>query len=117
MRAGGILSKQMEDGAAVVARKSACKDAARIILSIVIMLLLVWVVYTGYKLATEAREENGSRGSGYNYVVIMFGVVTVVFGSIYFIVGLTIVAELGVDLSTWVQTTDVETTHDQGTLD
>lgn len=104
----------MEGDAAVEERKSACTDVARLILSILIMLVLVWVVHTGYRLATEAREENGSHGSEYNYVVVTFGVVTVVFGLIYFIVGLTIVAELGVDLSTWVQTRDMETTHDQG---
>ena len=106
----------MEDDAAVEDRKSACNDVARLILSIMIMFVLVWVIHAGHRLATEAREENGSRGSEYNYVVVMFGVVTVVFGLIYFIVGLTIVAELGVDLSTWVQTRDMETTHDQGTL-
>lgn len=104
----------MEDDAAMEARKSACKDVARLILSMLIMLVLVWVVHTGYRLATEAREETGSHGYEYNYVLVMCGVVTVVFGLIYFIVGLTIVAELGVDLSTWVQTRDMETTPDQG---
>lgn len=82
-----------------------CKDIVRVIGFILPLVMLVWIVHMGYKLTTETRdiEIGGSEGS---YIALVFGIVTVVFGLIYFIIGLTIVAELALDLLAWLGTGD-----------
>ncbi|KAF5951463.1 hypothetical protein HYC85_009407 [Camellia sinensis] len=84
---------KMIDGAAKD-RKTICKDIALFIVTVVSILLLVWTICTGFRLATEPRIDGK-----YNHLAFLIGVVTIAFGSIYFIIGLAIVADLAQNLS------------------
>ncbi|XP_028104785.1 uncharacterized protein LOC114303750 isoform X2 [Camellia sinensis] len=75
-------------------RKTICKDIALFIVTVVSILLLVWTICTGFRLATEPRIDGK-----YNHLAFLIGVVTIAFGSIYFIIGLAIVADLAQNLS------------------
>lgn len=52
-----------------------------------------WAICAGFKLATEPRIESK------HYVLsISIGVVTIIFGLIYFIIGIAIITEQGLEL-------------------
>lgn len=87
------------------AEKRGCRDTARLVGFVVPLLVLLWIVHMGYRLTTDAKDidTGGSEGS---YIALVFGVFTVVFGLIYFVVGLTIIAELALDLLDWLNKDD-----------
>ncbi|KAL2925113.1 hypothetical protein RDABS01_006484 [Bienertia sinuspersici] len=76
------------------AERQCCKDTARVVGLVVPLLVLLWIVHMGYKLTTESMDVEIGDSEG-SYISLVFGVVTVVIGLIYFVVGLTIVAEKG----------------------
>ncbi|KNA24470.1 hypothetical protein SOVF_015340 [Spinacia oleracea] len=82
-----------------------CKDIARVIGFLLPLVMLVWIVNMGYKLTTETRDVDAGGYEG-GYIALVFGIATVVFGLIYFIIGLTIVAELALDLLAWLDKED-----------
>ncbi|XP_021738731.1 uncharacterized protein LOC110705184 [Chenopodium quinoa] len=89
----------MEDDEAKRGRRG-CTDTVRVIGFVLPLVMLVWMVHMGYRLTTETRDDEGGSFEG-SYIALLFGIVTVVFGLIYFLVGLTIVAELAQDLVAW----------------
>ncbi|XP_021753482.1 uncharacterized protein LOC110718866 [Chenopodium quinoa] len=89
----------MEDDDAKGDRRG-CTDTVWVIGFVLPLVMLVWMVHMGYRLTTEMRDDESGSFEG-SYIALLFGIVTVVFGLIYFIVGLTIVAELAQDLVAW----------------
>ncbi|XP_058190775.1 uncharacterized protein LOC131308007 [Rhododendron vialii] len=79
-----------QDGAA----RRYTKRIARFVLTVISMLLLTWAIYAGIRLATAPRQDGKI-----DYLAFPVGVVTIAFGTIYFIIGLSIVADLAVNLS------------------
>jgi len=96
-------------------RRGAYKDVARIIVSMVIMAMLIWIVHKGYSLITNATKNGDIQGYEDNYIAIVFGVATVVSGLVYFIVGLIVVAELALECLAWLRRGDKEANNNQGT--
>ncbi|XP_010647593.1 uncharacterized protein LOC104878690 [Vitis vinifera] len=78
----------MEDEAGW-AKKMIQKDMLRIAASVIPIFLLLWTIQAGIKLATDPGNE-----AKYNQFALLIGVVTITFGTIYFIIGLGIVADL-----------------------
>lgn len=58
------------------------------------MFMLTWAIYHGCKLASEAP-----KGGIHNCLVFVIGFTTMAFGFIYFIIGISIVAESALYLS------------------
>lgn len=58
------------------------------------MLLLTWAIYDGIRLATAPGQDGKI-----DHLAFPVGVVTIAFGTIYLIIGLSIVADLAVNLS------------------
>ncbi|PON99906.1 hypothetical protein TorRG33x02_043240 [Trema orientale] len=67
---------------------------SRIIVTLITMFMLVWASYTGYRLTTEPR-----RDDKYYPLIFPIGVVTIVFGSVYIVIGLAIIADLALSLT------------------
>ncbi|KAL9244970.1 hypothetical protein vseg_018682 [Gypsophila vaccaria] len=67
------------------------------IMVVVPMMMLIWIAYCGYKLTTMRYTQKNSSLQD-SYMAILFGVVTVIFGLIYFVIGVIVVAEMGSDL-------------------
>ncbi|KAK9677796.1 hypothetical protein RND81_11G167900 [Saponaria officinalis] len=83
------------------------KHTTRAIIVVVVpMLMLVWITYCGYKLATTTYTEETNSSLQASYMALLFGVVTVIFGLIYFIHGVTVAAEMALDLLAWLQQDD-----------
>lgn len=57
------------------------------------MLMLVWGIYTGFRLVTEPR-----RDKIYNHLAFTIGVVSIAFGLVYFIIGLAILVDFSSQL-------------------
>ncbi|XP_068317246.1 uncharacterized protein [Pyrus communis] len=74
---------------------------SRMVVSIVAMIMLAWAINTGFRLATEPRREGK-----YYPLASPVGVVTIMFGFTYSIIGLCIIAELAVELTRQLQTTE-----------
>ncbi|XP_062080068.1 uncharacterized protein LOC133784812 [Humulus lupulus] len=66
----------------------------RIMVTLMTMFMLVWASYTGYRLTTEPR-----RDDKYYPLIFPIGIVTIVFGSVYIIIGLAIIADLALSLT------------------
>lgn len=94
-------------------RRGACKDVARIIVSIVVMAMLVWIVYKGYRLTNDVTRNGEIQGYEDNHISLIFGVATIVSGLVYFTVGLTVVAELALECLAWLQRGDKEAINNQ----
>lgn len=90
-----LLSKNltMMNNEAVRETRTTCKVTAHIFVTVFTMTMLLWAIYTGFRLATES-----SRDSKYYLLTITVGVVTIIFGLIYLIIGLAIFVELALDL-------------------
>ena len=58
------------------------------------MFMLAWASCTGYRLTTEPR-----RNDKYYPLIFPIGVVTIVFGSVYIIIGLAIIGDLALSLT------------------
>ncbi|KAM1030573.1 hypothetical protein TB1_033773 [Malus domestica] len=74
---------------------------SRIVVSIIAMVMLAWAIKTGFRLATEPRREGK-----YYPLASPVGVVMIMFGFTYSIIGLCIIAELAVELTKQLQTTE-----------
>ncbi|KAI8533083.1 hypothetical protein RHMOL_Rhmol11G0268700 [Rhododendron molle] len=83
-----------QDGAAGTHTKRIVKDIARFIVTVISILLLTWAIYDGIRLATAPGQDGKI-----DHLAFPVGVVTIAFGTIYFIIGLSIVADLAVNLS------------------
>ncbi|XP_024017986.1 uncharacterized protein LOC21387981 isoform X1 [Morus notabilis] len=66
----------------------------RILVTLITMVMLAWASYTGYRLATEPR-----RDDKYYPLIFPIGIVTIVFGSVYIIIGLGLIADLALALT------------------
>lgn len=66
----------------------------RILVTLITMVMLTWASCTGYRLATEPRREDK-----YFPLIFPIGIVTIVFGSVYIIIGLGLIADLALALT------------------
>ncbi|KAF4375279.1 hypothetical protein G4B88_021945 [Cannabis sativa] len=66
----------------------------RILVTLMTMFMLAWASYTGYRLTTEPR-----RDDKYYPLIFPIGIVTIVFGAVYIIIGLAIIADLSLSLT------------------
>ncbi|XVF67823.1 hypothetical protein PTKIN_Ptkin10aG0152400 [Pterospermum kingtungense] len=64
------------------------KAIALALVTVMTMLVILGAMYTGFRLATESGETK------HYLLTVSIGVTTILFGSIYFIIGLAIVLEL-----------------------
>ncbi|XP_059437105.1 uncharacterized protein LOC132170221 [Corylus avellana] len=71
-----------------------CEAFVGILVSVITVFLLLWAIYTGFRLATEPRGH-----SRYRFLTFSIGLVTIVFGFIYSIIGVAFILELVLDLS------------------
>ena len=69
-----------------------------ILVNVITVFMLLWGIYTGIRLAMEPRGD-----SKYHFLTFSIGVITIVFGCLYFIFGLAITMELALDLSSRLQ--------------
>ncbi|TXG64659.1 hypothetical protein EZV62_011653 [Acer yangbiense] len=88
---------KMDDEAAK-ATKTIYKVVARISVAVVTLFMLLWSIHTGYRLATEPR-----RDSKYYFLTTSIGILSIIFGLTYFIIGLAVIVELGLDLFAQLQ--------------
>ncbi|XVF45385.1 hypothetical protein PTKIN_Ptkin02bG0201500 [Pterospermum kingtungense] len=68
--------------------KTTSKTIGKAIITVITMCVILWAMYTGFRLATESGE------SKHYLLTVSMGVTTIFFGLIYFIIGLAIVLEL-----------------------
>ena len=59
-----------------------------ILVNVITVFMLLWGTYTGIRLSMEPRGD-----SKYHFLTFSIGVITIVFGFIYFIFGLAIMLE------------------------
>ncbi|XVF00993.1 hypothetical protein REPUB_Repub04eG0050000 [Reevesia pubescens] len=64
------------------------KAIVKALVTIITMFVILWAMYTGFRLATESGE------SKQYLLTVSIGVTTILFGLIYFVIGLAIVLEL-----------------------
>ena len=69
-------------------------DKAHIAAFVIPIFILFWTIQAGIKLATEPGNE-----AKYNQFALLIGVITITFGTVYFIIGLGIVADLALGWS------------------
>ncbi|KDP27638.1 hypothetical protein JCGZ_19643 [Jatropha curcas] len=81
------------DGLAERETKTISKVIAGIFLTLITLIILWWAIHTGYRLATEHQ-----RHDKYHLLTNSIGVITIIFGLIYIIIGLGIIAKLGLEL-------------------
>ncbi|EOX97855.1 Uncharacterized protein TCM_006778 [Theobroma cacao] len=70
------------------------KAIAKALMTVITMLMIIWAMYTGFRLATESGD------SKHYLLTVSIGVTTILFGLIYFVIGLAIVLEVALDLWT-----------------
>ncbi|XWS54999.1 hypothetical protein CRYUN_Cryun10bG0137200 [Craigia yunnanensis] len=76
--------------------KTISKAIAKALVTVITMFVILWAMYTGFRLATESGE------SKHYLLTVSIGITTILFGLIYFIIGLAIVLELV--LKFWTRT-------------
>ncbi|CAN6686107.1 unnamed protein product [Malus baccata var. baccata] len=104
MKLSEQLQKRQEESRKPQAQAGKLKTiciVSRIVVSIIAMVMLAWAIKTGFRLATEPRREGK-----YYPLASPVGVVTIMFGFTYSIIGLCIIAELAVELTKQLQTTE-----------
>lgn len=69
------------------------KVVARITVAVITLFMLLWSIHTGYRLATEP-----GRDSKYYFLTTSIGVLSIIFGLTYFLIGLTVILELAFEL-------------------
>ncbi|XVE48954.1 hypothetical protein DITRI_Ditri01bG0043500 [Diplodiscus trichospermus] len=72
------------------------KAIAKVLMTVITMLVILSAMYTGFRLAAESGE------SKHYLLTFSIGVTTILFGLIYFIIGLAIVLELVLEF--WTRT-------------
>lgn len=98
----------MEDEAAKVTKKMAHRDATlratalRLLAPIVAMVMLLWVVHSGFEVASETQRDTlATAGSGsWGFHV---GLVTLLFGFTFIALGIPILVNLFLKLSEQMQ--------------
>lgn len=70
------------------------KYIARIIVSVVAMFILLWTIYIGHDFATKPH-----RDGKYNRYALSIGAATIVLGITFVTIGLAIVADLALNLT------------------
>lgn len=65
----------------------------RILVTLFTILVLAWTTYTGFRLVTEPKQEGK-----YYPLAHPIGLVTILFGVVYIIIGLAIIGDLAIDL-------------------
>lgn len=73
----------------------------RILVSLLAVFLLLWIICLGFGVATEAETETGSSNWGF-----LVGLVTLLFGIVFVILGLPILTNLFLKLSQQLQKHD-----------
>ena len=69
---------------------------------VITVFMLLWAIYTGFRLAMEPRGKYHLHCK-YHFLTFSIGVITVVYGFLYFTIGLAKMLELAVDLSSRLQ--------------
>ncbi|KAK9987940.1 hypothetical protein SO802_028179 [Lithocarpus litseifolius] len=93
------LQQQEEENGTHQAREMTNREViGGILVSVITVFILLWGIYTGIRLAMEPRGD-----SKYHFLTFSIGVITIVFGCLYFIFGLAITMELALDLSSRLQ--------------
>ncbi|OMO74393.1 hypothetical protein CCACVL1_16757 [Corchorus capsularis] len=72
--------------------KTVSKAIAKVIVTVITVSMILLAMYTGFRLATESGETK------HHVLTVSIGVTTILFGLIYFIIGVAIVMELALDL-------------------
>ncbi|VVA36883.1 PREDICTED: LOC110805639 [Prunus dulcis] len=87
---------------------------SRLAMSVIAMFMLAWAINTGTRLASEPRREGK-----YYPLASPVGVVTIMFGFTYSIIGLCVIAELALELIKQLQSTEKEelVNHQVGKID
>ncbi|GAV73362.1 hypothetical protein CFOL_v3_16848 [Cephalotus follicularis] len=78
---------------AVREKRTTCNVVALFFVTLFTMSMLLWAIYAGFRLATESRSDSKSYP-----LTTTVGVITIIFGIIYFIIGLALSVELALDL-------------------
>ena len=84
----------MEEEAGWAKKMIQQNDKAHIAAFVIPIFILFWTFQAGIKLAADPRNE-----AKYNQFALLIGVITITFGTVYFIIGLGIVADLALDWS------------------
>lgn len=74
-------------------RKTIRAAICQIFTTTITMVMLVWETYMGFRIATEPTSDQRHLP-----LALPFGIVTIVFGSVYFVIGLAILADLALYL-------------------
>lgn len=96
----------MEDEAAKVMKKMANRDATlramalRIFIPVIAMVMLLWIVHSGFNVATETQRDSSTNSSNWGFQV---GVVTLLFGFLFLALGIPILVNLFIKLSEQLQ--------------
>lgn len=86
-------------GEAARETKTTQKDTGRLAATVITMFMLLWAIFTGFRLVTEPTRRDGR----YSGLAFSIGVVAIVFGFVYFIIGLAILADLVLNISDELQ--------------
>lgn len=78
--------------------KVTCKYIARMIVSVATMFLLLWTIYIGYDFVTKPH-----RDGKYKRYALSIGAATIVLGITFVTIGLAIVADLVLNLTSRLQ--------------
>ncbi|XP_050262521.1 uncharacterized protein LOC126706975 isoform X2 [Quercus robur] len=93
------LQQQEEENGTHQAREMTNPEViGGILVNVITVFMLLWGIYTGIRLAVEPRGD-----SKYRFLTFSIGLITIVFGCLYFIFGLAITMELALDLSSRLQ--------------
>lgn len=82
--------------------KTTQKDITCIAATVITMFLLFWAIFTGFQLVAKPTR----RDQRYSALAFSIGVVAIVFGVVYFIIGLAILADLVLNISDELQKND-----------
>ncbi|XP_038995403.1 uncharacterized protein LOC120119667 isoform X2 [Hibiscus syriacus] len=88
------ISEQLPDISGQQETRTMSKAIGQVLVTVLTMFVILWATYTGFRLATES-------GKSKQYLLtVSIGVTTILFGLIYFIIGLSIVQELVLEFLT-----------------
>ncbi|KAK8488060.1 hypothetical protein V6N13_062605 [Hibiscus sabdariffa] len=82
------ISEQLPELSGQQDTRTMSKAIGQGLVTVITMLVIFWATYTGFRLATKSEE------SKQYLLTVSIGVTTILFGLIYFIIGLAIVQEL-----------------------
>ncbi|XP_039056132.1 uncharacterized protein LOC120198960 isoform X2 [Hibiscus syriacus] len=88
------ISEQLPEISGKQETRTISKAIGQVLVTVITMFVILWATYTGFRLATESGE------SKQYLLTVSIGVTTILFGLIYFIIGLSIVQELVLEFLT-----------------